>query len=152
MNRFGILSGVLGILFLSFTADAPANAQAANTNATGAAPVVAPPLSIPSTSSTGIGSTGANNLNAPTRSYLDNSGVAGYNEQVLIEGQEIYKRLRYYLSLRQAPRRFAREKDKEVCTDLCMEEATRARKFLESVNNPTPQLLQKKASGSRYLW
>jgi hypothetical protein len=128
--------------------------------------MVAPAIASNTSNSSGTNtsnSTGTNTTNAPGFPSNNGSGVSGYNSDVLNQSQQVSNDLKaaeqaYQNAEQQAnqeTRRFTRQR-KCNCSNpekARLEEAkAKANAFLESIKNPTPEMLKKQASGSSQAW
>jgi hypothetical protein len=135
MNKFALLIGTL--LLTSMVAPAVAN----NTS----------------------NSSGTNTTNAPGFPSRNEGGVSGYNSNVLDQSQQISNDLKaaeqaYQNVEQQANQNTQRFTRQRKCNCANPEQArleaakAKANAFLESIKNPTPEMLQRQAAGSSQAW
>jgi hypothetical protein len=117
----------------------------------------------PAIASNTSNSTGTNTTNAPGFPSNNENGVSGYSSDVLNQSQQVSNDLKaaeqaYQNAEQQAnqeTRRFTRQR-KCNCSNpekARLEEAkAKANAFLESIKNPTPEMLEKQAYGSSQAW
>ncbi|MBW4670579.1 MAG: hypothetical protein KME60_24965 [Cyanomargarita calcarea GSE-NOS-MK-12-04C] len=127
------------------------------------APVLAQSNTSNSSGTNTSNSTGTNTTNAPGFPSRNGSGVSGYNSDVLNQSQQVSNDLKAAEQAfqnaeqpaNQDNRRFTRQR-KCNCSNpeqVRLEEAkAKANAFLESIKNPTPEMLEKQASGSSQAW
>jgi hypothetical protein len=107
-------------------------------------------------------SPGSNTTNSPGFPSNNGGSVSGYNSTIINQSQQIFNDLKsaeqaYQKAEQpnQSIRRFTRQR-RCNCTNpekARLEEAkARATAFLESIKNPTPEMLQQQVSGSAQPW
>ena len=124
----------------------------------------APALAQSNTSGTNTSnSTGTNTTNAPGFPSINGTGVSKFNSNILDQSQQLSNDLKAAdqafqnaeQPANQDNRRFSRQR-KCNCTNpeqARLEEAkAKANAFLESLKNPTPEMLQRQATGSSQAW